>query len=72
MIIILIGLYKQLILPYAYIFFSLLFIRVTLTGGDGTLIIQTNGTEKVYDPTLPKTVNPFLAYTPNDTVSSVG
>jgi len=54
-----------------FIFFSLLFIRVTLTSGDGTLIIQTNGTEKVYDPTQPKTVNPFLAYTPNGTVSSV-
>jgi hypothetical protein len=52
--------------------FSLLFIRVTLTTGDGTLIIETNGTEEVYDPALPKTVNPFLAYTPNDTVSSVG
>jgi len=51
--------------------FSLLSIRVTLTTGDGFLIIETNGTEKVYDPTLPKTVNPFLAYTPNGTVSSV-
>jgi hypothetical protein len=51
--------------------FSLLSIRVTLTTGDGFLIIETNGTEKVYDPTLAKTVNPFLAYTPNGTVSSV-
>ena len=56
-------------------FFSLpsllLLCRVTLTRGDGTLIIRTNGTEKVYDPTQPKTVNPFLAYTPNGTVASV-
>jgi hypothetical protein len=44
---------------------------VTLTRSDGTVIIQTNGTEKVYDPTQPKTVNPFLAYTPNGTVNSV-
>ncbi|CAF0826592.1 unnamed protein product [Adineta steineri] len=44
--------------------------RVTLTSGAGTIIIQTNGTEHVYDTTQPKTVNPFLAYTPNGTVSS--
>ncbi|CAF1172104.1 unnamed protein product [Adineta steineri] len=44
--------------------------RVTLTSSSGTIIIQTNGTEKVYDTTQPKTVNPFLAYTPNGTVSS--
>jgi hypothetical protein len=36
-----------------------------------TLIFETNGTEKVYDPQQPKTVKPFLAYTPNGTVSSV-
>ncbi|CAF0745500.1 unnamed protein product [Adineta steineri] len=44
--------------------------RVTLTSSSGTIIIQTNGTEQVYDITQPKTVNPFLAYTPNGTVSS--
>ncbi|CAF2498907.1 unnamed protein product [Rotaria sp. Silwood2] len=44
--------------------------RVTLTIGNGIVIIETNGTEKTYDPTQPKTVNPFLAYTPNGTVSS--
>ncbi|CAF0721862.1 unnamed protein product [Adineta steineri] len=44
--------------------------RVTLTSGSGTIIIQTSGTEQVYDTTQPKTVNPFLAYTPNGTVSS--
>ncbi|CAF1301834.1 unnamed protein product [Rotaria sordida] len=44
--------------------------RVTLTSDDGSFIIQTNGTEKVYDLTQPKTVNPFLAYTPNGTVNS--
>ncbi|CAM4949431.1 unnamed protein product [Rotaria socialis] len=44
--------------------------RVTLTTTDGTIIIQTEGVEKAYDPTQPKTVNPFLAYTPNGTVSS--
>jgi hypothetical protein len=38
---------------------------------NGTLIFQTNGTEKVYDSSQPKTVNPFLAYTPNGIVSSV-
>ena len=54
-----------------YICILLLFVRVTLTSGSGTVIIQTNGTERVYDPTQPKTVNPFLAYTPNGTVSSV-
>jgi hypothetical protein len=60
------------ITPHFSSLFSLLFLfRVTLTGGDGTLIIRTNGTEKAYDTTQPKTVNPFLAYTPNGTVSSV-
>ncbi|CAF1229294.1 unnamed protein product [Rotaria sordida] len=44
--------------------------RVTLTSDDGSIIIQTNGTEKVYDSTQPKTVNPFLAHTPNGTVNS--
>ncbi|CAF4349203.1 unnamed protein product, partial [Adineta steineri] len=44
--------------------------RVTLTNGSGSIIIQTTGTEQVYDTTQPKTVNPFLAYTPNGTVSS--
>jgi hypothetical protein len=50
---------------------SSLLSRVTLTSGNGTLIIQTNGTEQVYDPSQAKTVNPFLAYTPNGNVSSV-
>ncbi|CAF4277937.1 unnamed protein product [Adineta steineri] len=45
--------------------------RVTLTNGSGSIIIQTSGIEQVYDATQPKTVNPFLAYTPNGTVSSV-
>jgi hypothetical protein len=49
----------------------LFFIRVSLTTANGTLIFQTNGTEKVYDPLQPKTVKPFLAYTLNGTVSSV-
>ncbi|CAF1148812.1 unnamed protein product [Rotaria sp. Silwood1] len=44
--------------------------RVTLTNSDGTVIFQTSGVEPVYDTTQPKTVNPFLAYTPNGTVSS--
>ncbi|CAM2718148.1 unnamed protein product [Rotaria socialis] len=44
--------------------------RVILTNGDGTIIIQTEGVEKVYDPNQPKTVNPFLAYTPNGTAFS--
>ncbi|CAF0720427.1 unnamed protein product [Adineta steineri] len=44
--------------------------RVTLTNGSGSIILQTTGTEQVYDTTQPKTVNPFLAYTPNGTVSS--
>ncbi|CAF1456898.1 unnamed protein product [Rotaria sordida] len=44
--------------------------RVTLTSDDGSVIIQTNGTEKVYDSAQAKTVNPFLAYTPNGTVNS--
>ncbi|CAF1533742.1 unnamed protein product, partial [Rotaria sp. Silwood1] len=44
--------------------------RVTLTNSDGTLIFQTAGVEHVYDTTQPKTVNPFIAYTPNGTVSS--
>ncbi len=51
--------------------FLLFFIRVSLTTVDGTLIFQTNGTEKVYDPLQSKTVKPFLAYTLNGTVSSV-
>ncbi|CAF3467962.1 unnamed protein product [Rotaria sp. Silwood1] len=44
--------------------------RVTLTNSDGTVIFQTAGVEHVYDTTQPKTVNPFIAYTPNGTVSS--
>ncbi|CAF1474642.1 unnamed protein product, partial [Adineta steineri] len=44
--------------------------QVTLTSSSGSIIIQTTGTEQVYDATQPKTVNPFLAYTPNGTVSS--
>ncbi|CAF4516396.1 unnamed protein product, partial [Rotaria sp. Silwood2] len=43
---------------------------VTLKAGNGLPIFQTAGVEKIYDPTQPKTVNPFLAYTPNGTVSS--
>ncbi|CAF5163578.1 unnamed protein product, partial [Rotaria sp. Silwood1] len=39
--------------------------RVTLTNIDGMVIFQTSGVEPVYDTTQPKTVNPFLAYTPN-------
>ncbi len=49
----------------------MLLFRVTLKDNNGTVIIQTSGTEKVYDPTQPKTVNPFLAYTINGTVSNV-
>lgn len=45
--------------------------RVTLRSANGTIIMQTNGTEKVYDPNQAKTVNPFLAYTMNGTVTSV-
>ncbi|CAF3610983.1 unnamed protein product [Rotaria sp. Silwood1] len=44
--------------------------RITLTNANGVLIMQTTGIEKSYDPKQPKTVNPFLAYTPNGTVSS--
>ncbi|CAF4768009.1 unnamed protein product [Rotaria sp. Silwood1] len=44
--------------------------RVNLKLSNGTIIFQTSGTEKIYDPTQPKTVNPFLAYTPNGIVSS--
>ncbi|CAF1640902.1 unnamed protein product [Rotaria sordida] len=44
--------------------------RVTLISDNGMAIFQTAGVEKIYDSTLPKTVNPFLAYTPNGTVSS--
>jgi hypothetical protein len=46
------------------------FSSVTLTSG-GATIIQTAGVEVNYDPKEPKTVNPFLAYTPNGTRSSV-
>ena len=38
---------------------------------DNTTIFQTSGTEHVYDSSQSKTVNPFLAYTPNGTVYSV-
>ncbi|CAF4274049.1 unnamed protein product, partial [Rotaria sp. Silwood2] len=44
--------------------------RITLTNTNGVLIMQTTGIEKIYNPKQPKTVNPFLAYTPNGTVSS--
>ncbi|CAF2689426.1 unnamed protein product, partial [Rotaria sp. Silwood2] len=44
--------------------------RVSLKLSNGTITFQTSGTEKIYDSTQPKTVNPFLAYTPNGTVSS--
>ncbi|CAF4187447.1 unnamed protein product, partial [Rotaria sordida] len=44
--------------------------QVTLISDNGMAIFQTAGVEKIYDSTLPKTVNPFLAYTPNGTVSS--
>ncbi|CAF4317480.1 unnamed protein product, partial [Rotaria sordida] len=44
--------------------------RVTLISDNGMVIFQTAGVEKIYDSTLPKIVNPFLAYTPNGTVSS--
>ena len=44
---------------------------VSLKNPDGTTFFQTNGTEKVYDENQPKTVNPFLAYTPGGTRSSV-
>jgi hypothetical protein len=64
-----IGLNKQFTLFFCTPFLFL--IRVSLTTADGTLIFQTNGTEKVYDALQPPTVNPFLAYTPNGTVSSV-
>ena len=50
---------------------SLFFFRVTLFDDNGTIIFQTSGIEHVYDPTQPKTVNPFLAYTANGTASSV-
>ena len=46
-------------------------ISVSLITVDGVRIFQTSGVEKVYDPLQPKTVNPFLAYTPNGTASSV-
>ena len=52
------------LLTHVYLF------RVTLTIGTA-VIIQTAGVEEVYDPTQAKTVNPFLAYTPNGTVTSV-
>lgn len=44
--------------------------RVILKDGIGNVIIQTNGTEKNYDSTQNKTVDPFLAYTPNGNVTS--
>lgn len=44
---------------------------MTLRNTDGTIILQTSGIEKVYDPKQAKTVNPFLAYSPNGTVASV-
>lgn len=47
------------------------FPRVILKDETGNVIIQTNGTEKVYDTTQNKTVDPFLAYTPNGDVTSV-
>ncbi|CAF1392354.1 unnamed protein product [Rotaria sordida] len=47
------------------------FKRVTLTTNDNIIIIQMNGTEKVYDSTQSKIVDPFLAYTPNGIVSSL-
>ncbi|CAF1534920.1 unnamed protein product [Rotaria sp. Silwood1] len=43
--------------------------RVTLKNGN-TVIFQTAGVEAIYDSTQPKTVNPFLAYTLNGTVTS--
>ncbi|CAF2097700.1 unnamed protein product [Rotaria magnacalcarata] len=44
--------------------------RVTLRSADAGIIIETEGVEHVYDPDQIKTVKPFLAYTPNGTVSS--
>ncbi|CAF4049820.1 unnamed protein product, partial [Rotaria magnacalcarata] len=44
--------------------------RVTLRSADAGIIIETEGVEHVYDPNQIKTVKPFLAYTPNGTVSS--
>jgi hypothetical protein len=44
---------------------------VTLWRRNGSMIFQTAGKEKVFDPSQPKTVDPFLAYTPNGTVNSV-
>ncbi|CAF3456666.1 unnamed protein product [Rotaria socialis] len=44
--------------------------RVTLRSADGTITIETEGVEHVYDPNQIQTVKPFLAYTPNGTVSS--
>ncbi|CAF0939456.1 unnamed protein product [Rotaria sordida] len=44
--------------------------RVTLISDNGIVIFQTAGVEKIYDSAQPKIVNPFLAYTPNGTVSS--
>ena len=61
--------YSQ-ILVLALTPFFLLF-RATLKRSDGSVILQTNGTETVYDPSQAKTVNPFLAYTPNGTSFSV-
>ena len=45
--------------------------RVILKDGSGAVIVQTNGTEKAYDTMQPKTVDPFLAYTPSGNVNSV-
>ena len=57
-----------LVLALTLLFFS---FRVTLKRADGSVLFQTSGAEKVYDPSQPKTVNPFLAYTPNGVNSSV-
>ena len=67
----LIGSNKILTLLLVLALFQSSSISVTLLATDGTRIFQTSGIEKAYDPSQPKTVNPFLAYTPNGTVSSV-
>ena len=38
---------------------------------DSSIILRTNGTENPYNSTQNKTVNPFLAYTPNGHANSV-
>ncbi|CAF1046308.1 unnamed protein product [Didymodactylos carnosus] len=43
--------------------------RVIVRNG-ATILVETEGKEKIYDPQLPPTVNPFLAYTPNGTFTS--